>query len=183
MVQNLTTPPTRPFRLRPLWRPLWRHLCAGRERTGVHSGWALIAWGLSAFLATPDYEGLSRYASPVIWATVPTLYGLLQLWSAIAFGLRGRRRVDIGAAGIWAFLELFLYTSHARVVMLAVIPTFIVSNILSVLLFPAMPPVGTAEGIHAGLVTEEPDALPNNAPVIDAPTTATTPIVTTPSVH
>ena len=158
MAQSNTTPSTRLSGLRPLWRPLWRHLCAGRERAGVHSGWALIAWGVSAFLATPDYAGLSRYASPVIWATVPTCYGILQLWSAIAVGLKSRRWIDMGAAGIWGFLETFLYTSHARVVMLAVIPTFIVANALSVLLFPADAPRGTEE-----LVIEDPNALSTDA--------------------
>ena len=146
-------------RLGPLWIPVYRHLCAGRERAGVHSGWALIAWGISAFLATPDYAGLSRYASPVLWATIPAFYGAVQLAAAIAVRLRYRRWIDMGAAGIWGFLETFLYTSHARVVMLAVIPTFIVANALSVILFPATSPVGSKE-----LVNKEPHALPTDAP-------------------
>ena len=156
---NFTPPPTRLSPIHPLWLPVYQHLCAGRERAGVHSGWALIAWGISAFLATPDYAGLSRYASPVLWATIPALYGAFQLAAAIAVRMKYRRWVDMGAAGIWGFLETFLYTSHARVVMLAVIPTFIVANALSVLLFPAAAPVGSR-----GLVTEEPHAMPTDAP-------------------
>ena len=151
-------------RLRPLWIPVYRHLYASRERTGVHSGWALIAWGVSSFLATPDYAGLSRYASPVIWAIIPTLYGALQLWSAVAVRLRYRRWVDMGAAGVWGFLETFLFLSHARVVMLAIIPTFIVANALSVILFPTSAPAG-AERMDDTSANEDPDALSNaNAP-------------------
>ena len=168
---NLTPPLKRLSAVYPLWLPVYRHLCAGRERAGVHSGWALIAWGLSSFLATPDYAGLSRYGSPVLWATIPAFYGAFQLAAAIAVRLKYRRWVDMGAAGIWGFLETFLYTSHARVVMLAVIPTFIVANALSVLLLPATTPAGSR-----GLVTEEPYALPTgtpptNASATDAPST------------
>ena len=158
MAQNKITPYTRISTMHPLWIPVYQHLCAGRERAGVHSGWALIAWGISAFLATPDYAGLSRYAPPVLWATIPAFYGAMQLAAAIAVRLKYRRWVDMGAAGIWGFLETFLYTSHARVVMLAVIPTFIVANALSVLLFPATAPIGSV-----GLVTEEHDVLPTDA--------------------
>ena len=133
-----------------LLRSVWRHLCAGRERAGVHSGWALIAWGVAGLLATPDYAGLSRYGSPVVWAVLPALLGAVQLASVLSASRSRQRTAGLAAAGVWGFLEIFLFTAHAHVVMLAIIPTFVLANALDV--------IPTPNPFH-----EESHALPNTA--------------------
>ena len=120
-------------------RSLWLRFCAVRQQSGFQSGWGLIGWGIAAFLGTPDYAGLSRYASPWVWAIIPSLLGIVQLAVVFAGPAQWQRRMATSMAGVWFGLWVFLIASHAHVVMLTIVPTFVIANALTSLLPPDPP--------------------------------------------